>query len=110
MSESKSTKENVEVVDPTGAIGVADLPSDAVALFIWRKFSGSQPFIIVVTLASWLMNKQVVVDAGFSFDPERIYEFESPSSPEGRKTVFHLQDVIGWAASVDTGTVPEENS
>ncbi len=86
--------------------GVDNLPPDAVGLLVWRKFCGPQPMTFVVTKASWEMNKKVVVDAGMQFISERIYEFESLTTPEGRKTTFHLQDVIGWAANVVTGIVP----
>ena len=54
---------------------------------------------LVVTRASWDMNKKVVMDAGMKFESGRIYEFESPTNPKGRKTTFHLQDVVGWAAN-----------
>lgn len=103
MSSSKPAKDTPLEVDPTGSINMGDIPSDAVVLLVWRRFSGAEPFTIIVTPASWVMNKQVVVNAGFSFDPERIYEFESPPDKKGRKTIFHLQDVIGWAANVHTG-------
>jgi len=89
------------VVNPTDAREVEDLPKDAVALLVWRTFTGPQPMTIVVTKASWEMNKKTVMDAGAKFNPERIYEFDSPTNPKGRKTTFHLQDVIGWAANVD---------
>jgi len=85
---------------------VEDLPSDAVALLVWRTFTGAQPMTLVVTKASWEMNEEVIIHAGFKFVEGRIYEFESPINPEGRKTIFHLQDVIGWAANVDTGIIP----
>lgn len=96
----------VPIMNPTQASGVEELPNDAVALLVWRKFTGAQPMTIVVTKASWEMNKKVVVDTGMQFIPERIYEFDSPPNPQGRKTTFHLQDVIGWAANVHTGVIP----
>lgn len=80
-----------------------DLPKDAVALLVWRKFTGPQPMTIVVTQASWEMNRKVVMDQGARFNPERIYEFDSPTNSKGRRTTFMLQDVIGWAANVDVG-------
>jgi len=85
---------------------VEDLPEDAVALLVWRNFTGNQSMTLVVTKASWEMNKKVVMDAGFTFMEGRIYEFESPTNPKGRKTIFHLQDVVGWVANVDTGIIP----
>ena len=106
---SKSSSEIVPatapVMNPTNASGVEDLPRDAVALLVWRKFAGGQPMTLIVTKKSWEMNKKVVMDAGFQFVPERIYEFESPTNPKGRKTVFHLQDVVGWAANFNTGII-----
>ncbi len=87
------------VMNPTQATGVEDLPDDAVALLVYRGFTGPNPMTIVVTRASWDMNKKVLMDAGMTFDKERIYEFESPINPTGRKTTFHLMDVIGWAAN-----------
>lgn len=94
------------VMNPTDVNQIEDLPPDAVALLVWRKFTGPQPMTIVVTKASWEMNKKVVIDAGFQFVPERIYEFESPVNAKGRKTVFQVQDVVGWAGNYDTGIVP----
>lgn len=102
---SKSKPATAPVMNPTGAAEVEDLPQDAVALLVWRKFTGPQPMTVVVTKASWEMNKKVVMDQGATFNPDRIYEFDSPTNPKGRRTTFMLQDVIGWAASVDTGIV-----
>lgn len=101
-AEASST---APVMNPTKANEVADLPEDAVALLVWRKFTGPQPLTIVVTKASWEMNKKVVMDSGATFNPNRIYEFDSPTGPTGRKTTFHLQDVVGWAANVHSGIV-----
>lgn len=98
------TPATAPVMNPTNASEVEDLPKDAVALLIWRKFTGIQPMTIVVTKASWEMNKQVVMDEGSKFDLDRIYEFDSPTNPKGRMTTFHLQDVISWAANVDTSS------
>jgi hypothetical protein len=100
------TPETAPVVNPTGAKEMEDLPRDAVALLVWRGFTGPQPMTLVVSRASWDMNRKVVMDQGSQFNRERIYEFESPTNPKGRKTVFHLQDVVSWAANVDTGIVP----
>jgi hypothetical protein len=97
--------ETAPVMNPTKASEGENLPKDAVALLVWRKFTGPQPMTIVVTRNSWEMNKKVVMDAGFQFVPERIYEFDSPTNPKGRKTTFMFQDVIGWAANVDTGII-----
>ena len=118
MSESKrkkaAQKPTVEkvaapatapVMNPTQASEVEDLPNDAVALLVWSKFTGPQPMTIVVTRASWEMNKKVVVDAGFVFVPERVYEFDSPTNPKGRRTTFMLQDVIGWAANFHSAII-----
>jgi len=99
-----ATPATAPVVNPTKATDVEDLPKDAVALLVWRKFTGAQPMTIVVTKASWEMNKKVVMDGGATFNPERIYEFDSPTNSKGRRTTFHLQDVIGWAANVDTSS------
>ncbi len=97
---------NASVTNPTKATDVDDLPEDAVALLVWRKFTGPQPMTIIVTRASWEENRKVVMATGGVFHYERIYEFESPVNLKGRRTTFHLQDVIGWAANVDTGIVP----
>lgn len=94
------------VVNPTDVTSVDDLPKDAVALLVWREITGAQPTTIIITRASWDINKKVVVDAGSVFDPKRIYAFESPTNSKGRKTVFHLQGIVGWMANVDTGIVP----
>lgn len=99
--------QSAPVMNPTQATGVEDLPDDAVALLVYRGFTGPQPMTIVVTLASWLMNKQVLMDGGMKFDKDRIYEFESPTNPKGRRTTFHLQDVTGWAANIFTGKARE---
>lgn len=111
MSESKQRMAATPtptdaVVNPTGAASVDDLPNDAVALLVWREITGAQPMTAVVTRASWEMNKKVVMDAGFKFEPGRIYEFESPTNEGGRKTIFHLQGVTGWMANIHTGIVP----
>jgi hypothetical protein len=92
------------IANPTQATGVEDLPDDAVALLVYRGFTGPNPMTIVVTEESWEMNKKVVIDAGMKFEPDRIYEFESPINPAGRRTTFHLQDVVGWAANTHPGT------
>ncbi len=102
---SKSSPATAPVMNPTNASEVEDLPQDAVALLVWRKFTGPQPMTIVVTKASWEMNRKVVMDQGSTFHPDRIYEFDSPTNPKGRRTTFMLQDVVGWAANVDTGIV-----
>ena len=111
MSKSNPTvdrmakSETAPVMNPTNASEVEDLPKDAVALLVWRKFTGPQPMTIVVTKASWEMNKKVVMDQGAAFNPDRIYEFDSPTNPKGRRTTFMLQDVIGWAANVHSGII-----
>lgn len=108
---SKNTPKRLVEVSPAAPTTVPvitpeELPHDAVALHVWRNFTGVQPMTIVVTRASWDMNKKVVMDGGARFNPDRIYEFESPTNPQGRRTTFHLQDVVSWAASVYTGIVP----
>lgn len=105
MAAPKPATAPVTVTSPTNANEVGDLPKNAVALLVWRKFAGAQPMTIVVTKESWEMNKKTVMDGGATFNPDRIYEFDSPTSPKGRKTIFHLQDVIGWAANLDMGAV-----
>ena len=105
MLKSDSKSGTAPVMNPTKATEVEDLPKDAVALLVWREFTGAQPMTIVVTKASWDMNRKAVMNDGAKFIPNRIYEFDSPTNPKGRKTIFMLQDVIGWAANVDTGIV-----
>lgn len=107
MSESKQKQmaQNPTIENPTGASEVEQLPEDAVALLVWRKFTGPQPMTIVVTRASWEMNKKVVMDGGATFNSDRIYEFDSPTNPKGRRTTFLLQDVIGWAANIHSGVI-----
>lgn len=101
MSKQKTLP---RIVDPeTPANELKNLPKDAVALLVWRGFTGSQPLTIVVTKESWLINEEAVVNNGFAFDPGRAYKFVSPVSPEGRQTTFLFQDVVGWAANVDNG-------
>ena len=110
MSESKTlprkepttTPVTAPVTNSTTTPVVDDLPEDAVALLVWRKFTGPQPMTIIVTKESWDKNKKAVMDTGGVFHYERIYEFESPVNLKGRQTTFHLQDVIGWAANVGT--------
>ena len=104
--DEQNTLKTEPVTNSVRATELEDLPKDAVALLVWRTFTGVQPMTLVVTKASWEMNKKVIVNAGFTFVEDRIYEFESPVNPKGRKTVFHLQDVVGWAANVDTGIIP----
>lgn len=94
------------VVNPTNVTSMNDLPTDHIALLVWREITGPQPMTIVITRASWDMNKKVIMDAGFEFNPKRIYEFESPTNEKGRKTIFHLAGVVGWMANLDTGIVP----
>ena len=93
------------VVNPTNVTSADDLPADHVALLVWREITGPQPMTVVITRASWEMNKKVVMNAGFKFEPNRIYEFESPTNEKGRKTIFHFQGVVGWMANIDTGIV-----
>ena len=112
MSESKQRmaaappSASDAVVNPTNASSVDDLPVDHIALMVWREITGPQPMTIIITRASWDMNRKVVMDAGAKFEPNRIYEFESPVNEKGRKTIFHLQGVVGWMANLDTGIVP----
>ena len=103
---SNSGSPTAQVTNPINAGDVDGLPKDAVALLIWRDFTGPQPLTVVVTRASWDMNRKVVMDAGSKFEPDRIYEFESPTNPAGRKTIFHFQGIVGWAANLDTGIIP----
>ena len=95
-----STTEN-----PTGVVNVDELPDDQVALLVWRKDFGPQPITVVVSRQSWDMNKKIVMDVGFAFLPDRIYEFESPVNAMGRKSIFHFQNVTSWIANVGTGIV-----
>ena len=111
MSESKQRQMSGApsadtVVNPTNVTSVDDLPKDHIALLVWREITGPQPLTIIITRKSWDMNKQVIMDNGFQFEPKRIYEFESPTTKGGRKTIFHLQGVVGWMANLDTGIMP----
>lgn len=101
-----ATSETAPIANPTGAQQMADLPDDAVALLVWRTITGPSPMTFVVTRASWDMNRKVVIDAGSVFVAERIYEFESPTNEQGRKTIFHFQGVVSWAGNIATGIVP----
>lgn len=92
--------------DPANFPDVNALPEDAVALLVWREGFGPQPLTIIVSRASWDMNKKVLADAGMAFNPDRIYEFESPTNEHGRKSIFHLQKVIGWCGNVHSGIQP----
>ena len=103
--EKMAAPASAPVMNPTDVREVEDLPNDAVALLVWRKFTGPQPMTIVVTKASWEMNRKVVMDQGACFNPDRIYEFDSPTNPAGRRTTFMLQDVIGWAANVHSSII-----
>ena len=105
MRAPKAAPANVPVMNPTGATGLEDLPDDVVALSVWRTFTGPQPMTIMVTKASWEMNKAALMKQGHRFHADRIYEFDSPTSPKGRRTTFHLQDVIGWAANVHSSII-----
>lgn len=106
MSESRQRTAAADaVVNPTSVSSVDDLPADQVALMVWREITGPQPMTIIITRASWDMNKKVVMDAGAIFVPSRIYEFESPINDQGRKTIFHLQGVVGWMANIGTGII-----
>ncbi len=104
-SRNQNGKGPAPITNPTNVSEVENLPQDAVALLVWRKFCGPQPMTLVVTKASWEMNKKVVMDAGMQFVPERIYEFESPTNSKGRKTIFYLQDVLGWAANFHSSII-----
>lgn len=89
--------------DPAAFKDVNALPDDAVALLIWRNDFGGQPLTIIITRASWDMNKERLMKDGHQFFPEHVYEFESPVNEQGRKSIFHLQKVIGWCANIHTG-------
>ena len=54
---------------------------------------------IVVSKEAWDRNKKIVKSSR-QFHEDQVYTFESPVNGEGRQSVFHLQDVIGWAANV----------
>ena len=105
MSKSKAAPVNVPTMNPTGATGLEDLPDDVVALSVWCNFTGPQPMTIIVTKASWEMNKAVIMKQGHRFHADRIYEFDSPTSPKGRRTTFHLQGVTGWAANAHSSII-----
>lgn len=94
------------VVNPTNVTSVDNLPKDHIALLVWREITGPQPMTIIITRKSWEMNKQVIMNNGFQFEPKRIYEFESPTTDGGRKTIFHLAGVVGWMANICTGIIP----
>lgn len=80
-----------------------ELPNDAVAVLVWRKFTGPQPLTIVVTKDSWERNRDLVRKTNFVADT--VYEFHSPQSPAGRTSVFQLTDVVGWAGNVHSSIV-----
>jgi hypothetical protein len=90
------------ILNPTQATNTVDLDNETVALLVWRGFMGAQPMTIVVSRKSWLAN-QKIVDDHHAFNPNQIYTFESPVNTEGRQSVFHLQDVVSWAANVHIG-------
>jgi len=90
--------------DPATLKDVNQLPDDAVALLVWRDGFGPQPLTIIISQASWDTNKERVKKAG-RFQAEFLYEFESPTNEQGRKSTFHLQKVIGWCANVHSGIV-----
>ena len=96
------------VVNPTNVTSVDNLPSDHIALLVWREITGPQPMTIIITRQSWDMNKKVVRDDGFKFEPNRIYEFEGPTTSKGRKTIYHLQGVVGWMANIHSGIIPAQ--
>lgn len=106
MAGAPTPAEAEAVVNPTAVNSVDDLPKDQIALLVWREITGPQPMTIVITRASWDMNKKVLMDAGMEFNPKRVYEFESPINEAGRKTIFHLAGVVGWMANLDTGIIP----
>lgn len=89
--------------DPAQHSDVNSLPDDCVALLIWRDGFEMNPLTIIITQASWDMNKKRLMDDGAQFFPEHVYEFESPVNEAGRKSIFHLQKVIGWCANIHTG-------
>ena len=93
---------------PAGAAGISpeDLPEDAVALLVWRKFAGPNPMTVVVTKDSFEKNRARVAKVGGTFNPDSIYTFEGPVSPSGRKTTFQFQDVISWAGNYHSGIIP----
>ncbi len=91
--------------DPASFKDVNALPDDAVALLVWREGFGGQPLTIIITQASWDMNKKRLMSDGQQFFPDHVYEFESPTNEGGRKSIFHLQKVIGWCANIHSGIV-----
>jgi len=105
---TERNKATAPVMNPTDVEGMKDIPEDAVALLVWRKDLGPQPLTVVVTRASWDMNKKVLMDHGMQFNPERVYEFDSPTNLKGRKTIFHFQGVTSWAGNVFTGIIPSK--
>lgn len=91
--------------NPTGVVNVDELPADHVALLVWRDKFGATPLTVVVSRQSWDMNVKTLMDDGYKFDHERVYEFESPVNAMGRKSIFHFEGVIGWIANVGTGII-----
>lgn len=94
----------LKIEDPTALKDVNQLPDDAVSLLVWRDGFGPQPLTIIISKASWDMNRERVGMAE-RFKPDSIYEFESPTNEQGRKSIFHLQKVIGWCANVHSGII-----
>lgn len=83
-----------------------EVTNDVVALMVWQDISSSapQPTTVVVTRESWERNHRLVTMDGFTRTdgPTRTYRFESPVDERGRRTIFHFQKVVGWAANVHT--------
>lgn len=104
MNKSKAQGQVQPGMQP-GTKNADDLPPDQVGLMIWHA-GAPGGMTIIITLASWEMNKKVVMDAGNIFVPDRIYEFESPINAKGRKHIHHFMGVKGWVANVSTGIVP----
>lgn len=88
-----------------GTKNADDLPPDQVALMIWHA-GAPGGMTVIVTRASWDMNLKAVMNEDHQFNPDRIYEFESPINAKGRKMIHHFQGVKGWVANIHTGIVP----
>ena len=103
----KAPPQAAPIMNPTQATGVVDLNDDTVALLVWRKFMGATPMTIVVSREAWERNEKIIANH-HTFQLNTVYTFESPVNAEGRQSVFHLQDVIGWAANVKADVQVED--
>ena len=92
---NKEEKGEAQKPDPF-AEQLQNLPPNLVALMLWRdpKEYGPDPITFVVTKASFEYMQKKIKSEG-EITPEKLYWFDTPQNPQGRRSVFYFTRVVG---------------